>query len=519
MAPTTSATIYPDITAGEREGQEERQEEPLPAGVLRSANDTDDKRALLDGEFDTLVELMESEAEQDGTRAVVVDASRAAVPMNQRCARGAATTASTAVTINKVGLLREEERLVNDVLRDQLEGDDQQRTQQQQQHDQSNDTSGVLRDSVQGIPGAFAFIGAGGTDIDPTLQGDDEEAQQQQQQSSEPHSVETVGNHHNMPVADLVAEQSIPTTEAQQVEPGQNKSKQSFNVLISISLVVVLCAIILAVVFAVTRGNDAKSSTASVVPTNNASQPDPSTQTPLPMYEQVLRLLPDETVKNIEVALGELSPDDDNWWSFQTSNFSALTPQQKAYQWVLQDPNITSFGDQQIVQRFALATFYHATGGPNWRNSDDWLSYQVHECDWYHTNPSSPDDSPDIFNMPVANDTVLGRSIPCNDDSSYEFLRLKENNLDGTLPMELLLLSNLKGISLEDQNIHGTIPSHIEKLSRLEEWFMYNTALTGSIPTEVGLLTNMLVCVFAIYQMMTLCFVLAQRFPCTFSLL
>ena len=506
------------IIAAEREDGEECQEEAPAAAVVQPETYVADAKRVLDEEIDTLEDLMKPSSfidlvqeEQDVKRAVerdfqaLSDAGRSSLPVAQHSeAIGAVrmTVDSKTVYISKEDFLREEERLANEVMKARREGGEHQRPHHEEpQADHASVTSVGLRDSVQGIPGAFSFIGVS-TDMDPTLQrGDDEEAQQQ---PSEPQPDETDANQHTMPVANLVVEQSLPTAEARQLEPGQQKNK-FFAFLCSASLVVIFCAIILAVVLTVNRGNDGGSSKAFVAPANKTSQP-------LPMYKQVLRLLPDETVKNIEVALGELGADADNWWTFQTSNFSALTPQQKAYQWILQDPNITSFSDRRIVQRFSLATFYHATGGPNWRNSDHWLSYKVHECDWYHTSPSSPDDSPDIFNMKVANDTLLGRSIPCSDDASYEFLRLKENNLDGTLPMELMLLSDLRGISLEDQNIYGTIPSHIYKLRHLEEWFMYNTALTGTIPTVIGLLTNMMVCVDVVYQVATLCFVLAQSF-------
>ena len=91
--------------------------------------------------------------------------------------------------------------------------------------------------------------------------------------------------------------------------------------------------------------------------------------------------------------------------------------------------------------------------------------------------------------MTLLNDTELGRSIPCNGDS-YEFLRLKDNDLEGSLPGELSLLSSLKGIALEGNKITGTIPTEIAMLGLLEEVLLFAGQLTGTIPSEFGLLSQ-----------------------------
>lgn len=61
------------------------------------------------------------------------------------------------------------------------------------------------------------------------------------------------------------------------------------------------------------------------------------------------------------------------------------SPQSFAYQWILQDPKLVEYIDTEwrVLQRFALVTFYYATGGDGWVYNDHWLSYEHDECEWY----------------------------------------------------------------------------------------------------------------------------------------
>ena len=61
-------------------------------------------------------------------------------------------------------------------------------------------------------------------------------------------------------------------------------------------------------------------------------------------------------------------------------------------------------------ERDALIALYNATDGPNWRNSDGWLSEPGTECSWY--------------GVICSNDRVTG-------------LGLSENQLIGSMPPKL----------------------------------------------------------------------------------
>ncbi|CAB9507721.1 LRR receptor-like serine threonine-protein kinase [Seminavis robusta] len=60
----------------------------------------------------------------------------------------------------------------------------------------------------------------------------------------------------------------------------------------------------------------------------------------------------------------------------------ADSPQVQALQWMTQDPHLDEYPTWRQIQRYALATFYFATLGPQWTVSNHWLSYDVSECSW-----------------------------------------------------------------------------------------------------------------------------------------
>ena len=65
------------------------------------------------------------------------------------------------------------------------------------------------------------------------------------------------------------------------------------------------------------------------------------------------------------------------------------SPQYKALNWLVHDQlleaNNTSRSAVQIETRYALATFYYATGGPGWWDQFGFLS-PANECEWYGNN-------------------------------------------------------------------------------------------------------------------------------------
>jgi len=144
------------------------------------------------------------------------------------------------------------------------------------------------------------------------------------------------------------------------------------------------------------------------------------------------------------------------------------SPQSKALRWLRTNSFLQDYPLSRRLQRFALATFYYSTGGERrWANRDGWLS-DDDECTWYATTNKTQVDSPC---------DGIGREV--------KRLLLSRNDLRGTLPLELSLLSSLEVIDLEQNLVTGLIPTTLGKLSELREIHMFDNFLSGGIPGEL----------------------------------
>ena len=128
-------------------------------------------------------------------------------------------------------------------------------------------------------------------------------------------------------------------------------------------------------------------------------------EAPTPLSEEVLTPL--------ESLLSSVSFD--NGTALQTP----LTPQNSAAIWLSINANLDTYSDAKKIQRYVLATLFYSTNGILWNDNTDWLT-DFDECDWYNR---------DSF---CENGTVA-------------YLSLYSNNLVGTIPNELALLSNSLG--------------------------------------------------------------------------
>ena len=100
------------------------------------------------------------------------------------------------------------------------------------------------------------------------------------------------------------------------------------------------------------------------------------------------------------------------------------SPQYEALTWLSSPINNNAFlPDDRLIQRFVLATFYYSTRGDNWDSSFLWLT-SANECLWHTTSSSA--------------------SV-CDHNNRLTELDLRENNLMGSLPLELLILSDTLG--------------------------------------------------------------------------
>mmetsp|Transcript_13310 Transcript_13310/g.15255 ORF Transcript_13310/g.15255 Transcript_13310/m.15255 type:complete len:1785 (-) Transcript_13310:4-5358(-) len=144
------------------------------------------------------------------------------------------------------------------------------------------------------------------------------------------------------------------------------------------------------------------------------------------------------------------------------------SPQYMAFSWLLGNKYLMEYSNKRILQRYSLATFYYATNGYQWLNNNFWLSDRK-ECNWYGKT---------------------GSSRSCNMREEIVNLELDTNNIHGSLPAELgLLSSSIERITLRggpDTYLVGTIPTELGYLTRLKVFFVRSNGLVGTIPSEIA---------------------------------
>lgn len=135
----------------------------------------------------------------------------------------------------------------------------------------------------------------------------------------------------------------------------------------------------------------------------------------------------------------------------------------------------------------ALVALYHATDGANWANTwdlnmpmDTWygVTLNVERC---------------VKELSLDNNQLSG-SIPVElgNLSNLTHLNFGYNQLTGSIPLELGNLLNLENLSLRNNQLSGSIPSDLGNLINLTHLYLRNNQLSGSIPVELGNLSNLI---------------------------
>jgi hypothetical protein len=170
------------------------------------------------------------------------------------------------------------------------------------------------------------------------------------------------------------------------------------------------------------------------------------------------------------------------------------THQNEALTWFAESAGLGTLSDRRIIQRYALATLYFSTNGGNWTNNTGWLS-DTNECDWHNTAEETPFCSTDkaILNLALKSNNLDG-TVPEEVgllSGSLTDIFFRDETLKGTIPSALGLLTKLTHMYLGLNGFTGTIPTEIFQLNALEDFSIYNNELSGSIPTIVGQLTKL----------------------------
>jgi hypothetical protein len=182
-----------------------------------------------------------------------------------------------------------------------------------------------------------------------------------------------------------------------------------FLIVVAIFLIVIAVTVSLALVLPLPEPTAPGPTTpvpTTPVPTNPApAQPPVPTLSPTPAPT----LSPEAFLSDL---LSSISFDDGVALS------TPSTPQSMAFYWmVTNNTNLRTLPNEKIVQRYALATLYYSANGDSWNRKDYWLT-DNEECGTW-------------------------QSLTCTDNGTVSNLDLRDNNLNGTIPPEIGLLTTL----------------------------------------------------------------------------
>ena len=133
--------------------------------------------------------------------------------------------------------------------------------------------------------------------------------------------------------------------------------------------------------------------------------------------------------------------------------------------------------------RGALIALYERTGGPNWKNSENWLSDAPLE-DWYGV---ATDSEGRVTRLALVDNGLKGTIPPQLEHlKDLQYMWLYSNELSGAIPPELGSLSQLRHLALSANGLSGPIPPELGRLTNLTTlWLPFND-LSGAIPPELG---------------------------------
>lgn len=151
---------------------------------------------------------------------------------------------------------------------------------------------------------------------------------------------------------------------------------------------------------------------------------------------------------------------------------SVSSPQLRAVGWMSSIDEVDTSGIGQIfAQRYAMIVLYYSFEGKNWIDQEQWLNPTLHECDWSTNIVCEYGD----FETRV----VTG-------------FNAAHNNLQGSIPIEIGLLSSSQSFRISKNNVGGTIPSTIANMSLLSVLDCSSNQIEGPIPTTIGGATNLI---------------------------
>ena len=168
------------------------------------------------------------------------------------------------------------------------------------------------------------------------------------------------------------------------------------------------------------------------------------------------------------------------------------TPEEEAIEWLINTDVTTSvFDTLSLMQRYVLATLWFGNGpfdsSDVANHAETWMT-PLKECEWevvecVDGEVTSLDLSASGLNGTIPVDLALLTALTTLD--------LHYNRLSGTIPSQMGLLTTMVDLSLTYSYLSGTIPSQIGLLTQLTALRLFENKLNGTIPSQMGLLTQL----------------------------
>lgn len=133
--------------------------------------------------------------------------------------------------------------------------------------------------------------------------------------------------------------------------------------------------------------------------------------------------------------------------------------------------------------RSALAALYDATGGADWRDSENWLT----DASLRHWHGVGTNREGRVISL-VMRDNGLRGSLPGELAllDELEFIDFTHNELEGPIPREIGELRNLVVLTLDENSLTGPIPAELGDISGLNVLSLAGNQLSGSIPRQLA---------------------------------
>ncbi len=132
-----------------------------------------------------------------------------------------------------------------------------------------------------------------------------------------------------------------------------------------------------------------------------------------------------------------------------------------------------------------LVSFYKSTNGEDWINKWDTTNCDI--CSWYGItcNGFSPDASR-VSKLGLSNNNLSGTlPLDIGEMSNMRVLDLSNNHISGSLPTSFLGIG-LTGLDLSNNQMNGEIPPEIWRFAMMANLDLSNNQFSGPIPSGIG---------------------------------